>query len=103
MEFLSDVIPRTTTFKEYKEKKARAAKPDEPLQNGQTTLNIRRSLPQRPAEAHEELDAADDDITVSVNETIGDEEDSDVQPLHVNGYNANRSSKKHKQEDVEMG
>jgi hypothetical protein len=46
LEFLSDVIPRTTTFKEYKEKKSRLI---EPLPNGQTTLSTSRSLPRRPA------------------------------------------------------
>lgn len=99
------MIPRTTTFKEFKAKKARAALPSEPLQNGQTTLNIRRHVPQQPIEAHEELDGAGDDITVSVNGTIGDEEDSDVQSLHTNtnGYNLNRSYKQPGQEDIEMG
>lgn len=46
LEFLSDVIPRTTTFKEYKERKARLV---EPLPNGQTTLGQARNLPRRPA------------------------------------------------------
>lgn len=46
LEFLSDVIPRTTTYKEYKERKARLA---EPLPSGQTTLGQPRNLPRRPA------------------------------------------------------
>ena len=46
LEFLSDVIPRTTTFREYKERKARLV---EPLPNGQTTLGQPRNLPRRPA------------------------------------------------------
>lgn len=39
LEFLSDVIPKTTTYKQFKEKKAReAAKPGE-MEKGQRTLN----------------------------------------------------------------
>ena len=49
LEFLSDVIPRTTTFREYKERKERKARLAEPLPNGQTTLGQSRNLPRRPA------------------------------------------------------
>lgn len=49
LEFLSDVIPRTTTFREYKERKERKARLAEPLPNGQTTLGQPRNLPRRPA------------------------------------------------------
>ena len=49
LEFLSDVIPRTTTYKEYKEKKAKAARGSEPLPNGQTRLDVSHGLPTRPA------------------------------------------------------
>lgn len=39
LEFLADVIPKTTTYKQFKEKKAReAAKPSE-MEKGQRTLN----------------------------------------------------------------
>lgn len=39
LEFLADVIPKTTTYKQFKEKKAReAAKPGE-MEKGQRTLN----------------------------------------------------------------
>lgn len=96
------MIPRTTTFKEYKEKKARAVRPEEPLQNGQTTLDIRRSLPKRPVEAHEGLESAGDDATVSVNGTIGDEQDSYVQSPRANGYTSDRNPQQLEQEDVEM-
>lgn len=43
------MIPRTTTFKEYKDKKEKKAKLAESLPNGQTTLGQPRSLPRRPA------------------------------------------------------
>lgn len=49
LEFLSDVIPRTTTFREYKERKERKARIAEPLPSGQTTLGQSRNLPRRPA------------------------------------------------------
>ncbi|KAI4165504.1 MAG: hypothetical protein LQ342_000914 [Letrouitia transgressa] len=50
LEFLSDVIPKTTTYREYKEKKSRIKRPHAPAQNGQTTLDGTRSLPSRPAD-----------------------------------------------------
>ncbi|KAL9584863.1 MAG: hypothetical protein Q9212_001860 [Teloschistes hypoglaucus] len=50
LEFLSDVIPKTTTFREFKEKKSRTVKPSAPLSSGQTTLDQSRSLPTRPAD-----------------------------------------------------
>lgn len=50
LEFLSDVIPKTTTFREFKEKKSRTVKPNAPLLSGQTTLDQSRSLPTRPAD-----------------------------------------------------
>lgn len=50
LEFLSDVIPKTTTFREFKEKKTRTMKPNAPLLSGQTTLDQSRSLPTRPAD-----------------------------------------------------
>ncbi|KAL8996844.1 MAG: hypothetical protein Q9169_003746 [Polycauliona sp. 2 TL-2023] len=50
LEFLSDVIPKTTTFREYKEKKSKATKATASLSTGQTTLDGSRSLPSRPAD-----------------------------------------------------
>ncbi|KAI9713468.1 MAG: hypothetical protein M1820_000850 [Bogoriella megaspora] len=38
LEFLTDVVPRTTTYKEYKQKQAKQPN-GEPLANGQTTLD----------------------------------------------------------------
>ena len=50
LEFLSDVIPRTTTYREYKEKKARSTKPSRALQDRQTTLDGKQTMPQHISE-----------------------------------------------------
>lgn len=50
LSFLEDVVPKTTTYKEFKTRKARAAQETAPLQNGQTTLDSSRPLAQRPAD-----------------------------------------------------
>lgn len=39
LEFLSDVIPKTTTYKQFKEKKAKEAAAPGDLEKGQRTLN----------------------------------------------------------------
>lgn len=107
MEFLTDVIPRTTTYKEFKEKKARAVKAVEPLPNGQTTLDSTRRLPQRPAERSGLRNVADDG-TISPDETIDNMEESSTLLPSMNGNlesrspenNSNPLSDEH--EDVEM-
>lgn len=110
LEFLSDVIPRTTTFKEYKEKKARAARTDRPLQNGQTTLDGRRSLPQRPVERVGAGEKAIDDGSVS-DTTVDDHDanDSHGDRTSTNGakvlqhHKPNGRAQQHDEaEDVEM-
>ncbi|CAO1601459.1 hypothetical protein XANCAGTX0491_005119 [Xanthoria calcicola] len=69
LEFLTDVIPKTTTFREYKEKKSKSAKANASLSTGQTTLDGSRSLPSRPAdvvhveEEHGEVDELSEDET----------------------------------------
>ncbi|KAL8815197.1 MAG: hypothetical protein Q9223_005644 [Gallowayella weberi] len=50
LEFLSDVIPKTTTFREYKDKKSKGVRANKSLSTGQTTLDGARSLPTRPAD-----------------------------------------------------
>ncbi|KAL8673401.1 MAG: hypothetical protein Q9168_002191 [Polycauliona sp. 1 TL-2023] len=50
LEFLTDVIPKTTTFREFKEKKSKPTKVAASLSTGQTTLDGSRSLPSRPAD-----------------------------------------------------
>ncbi|KAF7118031.1 hypothetical protein CNMCM5793_007407 [Aspergillus hiratsukae] len=39
LEFLADVIPKTTTYKQFKEKKAKEASKDAAFEKGQRTLN----------------------------------------------------------------
>ncbi|KAJ5587561.1 uncharacterized protein N7459_003326 [Penicillium hispanicum] len=39
LEFLADVIPKTTTYKQYKEKKAKEAAKQSEMEKGQRTLN----------------------------------------------------------------
>lgn len=48
LQFLEDVIPQTTTYREYKARRAnKAIKAPQPLQNGQTTLDGSHALPQQ--------------------------------------------------------
>ncbi|KAL9129451.1 MAG: hypothetical protein Q9217_002085 [Psora testacea] len=49
LSFLEDIVPKTTTYREYKSRKATAHQDGRPLQNGQTTLDPSRPIPQRPA------------------------------------------------------
>lgn len=46
LEFLSDVIPKTTTYKQFKEKKAKEAAKESGMEKGQRTLNGTGSAPQ---------------------------------------------------------
>lgn len=106
LEFLSDVIPRTTTFREYKERKARLI---EPLPNGQTTLGQPRNLPRRPAGINGfEGSQAVDGIGSENVDARGNENARGV-PLNKddNGADDNHGryddSDQEEREDVEMG
>ncbi|KAL8680785.1 MAG: hypothetical protein Q9186_003073 [Xanthomendoza sp. 1 TL-2023] len=111
LEFLSDVIPKTTTFREYKEKKSKGVKANKSLSTGQTTLDGARSLPSRPADVMHVGEALGEEDDISPDET-GDEyivEDGQETAPHTNG---NVSSKHHESQehldrdgsqDVEMG
>ncbi len=113
LEFLSDVIPRTTTYKEYKEKKAKATRGSEPLPNGQTTLDVRHSLPTRPAgPIITSQEGMMDQSNTSPDETIAEQgpEDSHVHPPTTNGQLVfehyeppNGSARRDESGDVEMG
>lgn len=75
LEFLSDVVPRTMTYREYKEKKSRTAKAEEcqPLPNGQRTLDNLRLLPRRPAEVPDSVKGDDESLNPEDSqETIDD-------------------------------
>lgn len=112
MQFLEDVIPQTTTFREYKAKRAsKGTKVPQPLQNGQTTLDGSRKLPQRPLEpAEPQLDATED---ANMSEGTVDEQSTEMQrpgSSKTNGnaglvfehYEPNGNTKRDGTEDVEM-
>lgn len=47
LEFLADVIPKTTTYKQFKEKKAKDAAKQIEMEKGQQTLNGTGSAPSK--------------------------------------------------------
>ena len=114
LQFLEDVIPRTTTFKEYRLNKAAKSKKTpqgpEALQNGQTTLDSSRSLPRRSVEiagSQRDHDAGNvSDGTVE--ETAP--QDTQTGPSRPNGtsglvfehYEPNGTAKQDQSGDVEM-
>ncbi|KAL8924590.1 MAG: hypothetical protein Q9172_002624 [Xanthocarpia lactea] len=111
LEFLTDVIPKTTTFREFKEKKSKSTKANASLSIGQTTLDGSRSLPSRPADVMnvgEEQAEADDlslgetvDGNVARNGRIEDPHtDGDVAQAH---YKPIPHPRRDETEDVEMG
>lgn len=62
LEFLFDVVPKTVTYREFKQQKAaRQARKQEMLQNGQTTLDASKTAPKRPDRASEVEDGPRDD------------------------------------------
>ena len=113
LQFLEDVIPRTTTYREYKAKKASkvATQGPQPLQNGQTTIDGSRPLPQRPVHipnAHRNTmdDANMSDATIDEAPTAQNRHES----VKVNGnaglvfehYEPNGTSRRDGSGDVEM-
>ncbi|KAI9821870.1 MAG: hypothetical protein M1827_002452 [Pycnora praestabilis] len=64
LEFLSDVIPRTIPYKQYREKKSREAANDAAVEAGQTTLDARRAKDEAingsSRSDHEEGDSEED-------------------------------------------
>ncbi|KAL8731637.1 MAG: hypothetical protein Q9166_003325 [cf. Caloplaca sp. 2 TL-2023] len=111
LEFLADVIPKTTTFREYKEKKSKAIRPNASLSTGQTTLDGSRSLPTRPADVVKvgEDQAEVDDL--SADETVDESfaEDRQKAAPHADGeaaydyYESKGHFNRDESEDVEMG
>ncbi|KAI2790009.1 DNA polymerase epsilon subunit C [Penicillium oxalicum] len=59
LEFLSDVIPKTTTYKKFKEKKAKDAAKRTEMEKGQRTLNGNGSGPGRSNGASADPDQID--------------------------------------------
>lgn len=111
LEFLADVIPKTTTFREYKEKKAKIVRPNVRLSSGQTTLDNSRRLPSRPADV---MTSAQ--VRIPQNSETSDErasefafQDTPILAPQTNGepvferYEANGNPSRDGSEDVEMG
>ena len=73
LEFLSDVVPKTVTFGDYKRRKAEKLARKQELQNGQTTLDASRLIPNSSTEV------------IDVDEEFPDEQDQPVDPP-VNGH-----------------
>lgn len=111
LEFLADVIPKTTTFREYKEKKAKSTRPNARLSSGQTTLDSSRPLPSRPADV-----MTSPEVRIPQRGAPSDErasefafQDPPIQIPQTNGepvfdrYEANGNHSHGESEDVEMG
>lgn len=110
LEFLSDVIPKTTTVREYKEKKAKTIRPNARLSSGQTTLDSSKPLPTRPADVLNSAETQMAQSNLSPGGPVGDHglEDARVRSPSANGeevfhyYEPNGHPDRHDSEDVEM-
>ena len=114
LEFLADVVPKTVTYREFKQQKAaRAARKQEMLQSGQTTLDASRPAPKAPAEIVEVDDRnPDEQLAVAETEVNGHEpSNSHSASPQTNGngnivfqhYQPNGDSHADEPRDVEMG
>ncbi|KAJ5489157.1 DNA polymerase epsilon subunit C [Penicillium diatomitis] len=65
LEFLSDVIPKTTTYKKFKEKKAKDAAKRSEMEKGQRTLNGSGSGPGKSNGASSSVAPDQDEVTAS--------------------------------------
>ncbi len=88
LEFLSDVVPRTTTFKDYKQKKAKKDAAPAPS-SGQTTLGDSMQRENGLDDTQEDLEETLEEVEASEQ---GQEETSELTDLeevpngtHVNG------------------
>ncbi|KAL8713006.1 MAG: hypothetical protein Q9220_002866 [cf. Caloplaca sp. 1 TL-2023] len=112
LEFLADVIPKTTTFREIKEKKAKVARANPSLAVGQTTLDNSRTLPSRPADVLNSGEPQDtpDETQSYENEELHDVRETQTRLPHTNGriehqnFSEDRSNvDREASEDIEMG
>ena len=110
LQFLDDVIPQTTTYRQFKAKKAKAAQNTQPLQNGQTTLDAARSLLQRlipPSAAQgEPIDdgnMSDGTIDAQTAEENPPGNSNTKGGLVFEHYEPNGTSRRDESGDVEMG
>ncbi|KAL8844686.1 MAG: hypothetical protein Q9176_000786 [Flavoplaca citrina] len=110
LEFLTDVIPKTTTFREYKEKKSKSTKVNASLSTGQTTLDSSRPLPSRPADVTNLGEEQADLNHPSQDETLEKhlagngriEQSGNYQGIVPVHYKPNAQSRPDESEDVEM-
>ena len=107
LEFLSDVVPKTVTYREFKRRKAEKDKRKEELQKGQTTLNASRAPPKRQTEVIDVDKEFPDEEDERVDEPVNGHDDAG--PSHVNGntdmvdeHEANDDSRHAGSEDVDM-
>lgn len=111
LEFLADVIPKTTTYREYKEKKVKTVKPSARLSSGQTTLDNLRPLPSRPADvlnsAVTQASQSNISRSGSVDEDRDEESHGQIHPTNgeviFEQYEPNEIPGREDSEDVEMG
>lgn len=110
LEFLADVIPKTTTVREYREKKAKSGKSNVRLSSGQTTLDNSRPLPSRPAEVMDSAEMQDPENDAPSDGPVHDQdlEDAPMQAPRANGnvfhhYDPDGRPDREESEDVEMG
>ncbi|KAI4278581.1 MAG: hypothetical protein LQ337_000913 [Flavoplaca oasis] len=111
LEFLTDVIPKTTTFREYKEKKSKFTKVNASLSTGQTTLDGPRQLPSRPADVTNLGEEQTDLNHLSQDETLEEhiagngriEQSGNYQGIVPVHYKPDPQPRPDESEDVEMG
>ncbi|KAL8950624.1 MAG: hypothetical protein Q9222_003355 [Ikaeria aurantiellina] len=112
LEFLADVIPKTTTFREIKEKKARTVRANPSLAVGQTTLDTSHTLPSRPADVLNSGEPEDppDETEAYDNEETYDTREIEMRAPQTNGKQEYQHSSDDRSnfdqeasEDVEMG
>lgn len=109
LQFLEDVIPQTTTYREYKARRAnKATEVPQPLQNGQTTLDGSRALPQQETDGDQAGASGD---ALNVDDTLDDKVAGTQRPessrsngngLVFEHYEPNGVSKRDDSGDVEM-
>ena len=109
LEFLSDVIPRTQTYRQYKEKKAKEAVNGISVEPGQTSLDVRRAATNGASEMVGLVDERDvNGAMPGVNLREAQEQSKDTRPAQTNGelmfehYQGNGAGAHQETEDVEM-
>lgn len=108
LEFLSDVIPRTQTYRQYKEKKAREAAIEASVEPGQTTLDGRRptAVPNGRTDGSSEIEAngAEHDLDVAEVQAPrrGTKKSQTNGQLIFKHYHANGTGARNDNEDVDM-